>query len=117
MLKDEDKWYIKGYKIYRSNAPEHRKGVAILCSTELICQTYITYKDNLGRFIKIKIKTNNEKEYTIAWDIESTMEQHPEIIPPELKEADINGDTLIKWTQGSEIKFLKNKNTHKAMNI
>lgn len=45
------------------------------------------------------------------------MEQHPEIIPPELKEADINGDTLIKWTQGSEIKFLKNKNTHKAMNI
>ena len=56
MLKDEDKWYIKGYKIYRSNAQEHRKGVAILCSTELICQTYITYKDNLGRFIKIKIK-------------------------------------------------------------
>ena len=42
MLKDEDKWYIKGYKIYRSNNPEHRKGVVILCSTELICQTYIT---------------------------------------------------------------------------
>ena len=28
-------FYIKGYKIYLSNASEHRKGVAIICSTEL----------------------------------------------------------------------------------
>ena len=65
-------------KIYRFNAPEHRKGISIFCSIELICQTYITYKDNLERFIKIKIKTNNEKEYTIACAyVEQTMEKHP----------------------------------------
>ena len=38
-----------------------------------------------GKFIKIKIKTNNENEYTIACAyIETTMEQHPEIIPQEI---------------------------------
>ena len=92
MLKDEDKWYIKGYKIYRSNATEHRKGVAILVSTELLCQTYIVYKDNIGRFLKIKIKSDNGKEYTIACAyVEPTMEHHPEIVPNEIKEADIIG--------------------------
>ena len=86
MLKDEDKWFIKGYKIYRSNATEHRKGVAILVSTELLCQTYIVYKDNIGRFLKIKIKSDNGKEYTIACAyVEPTMEHHPEIVPNENK--------------------------------
>ena len=103
MLKDEDKWYIKGYKIYRSNASEHRKGVAIICSTELLCQSYIIYKDNYGRFIKIKIKTNNEEEYTIACAyIEPTMEQHPEIIPQEIREANIIGGDLNQMNSGLE---------------
>ena len=101
MLKDEDKWFIKGYKIYRSNASEHRKGVAILVSTELLCQTYIVYKDNLGRFLKIKIKADNGKEYTIACTyVEPTMEHHPEIIPTEIKEADIIGGDFNKMNTG-----------------
>ena len=101
MLKDEDKWFIKGYKIYRSNASEHRKGVAILVSTELLCQTYIVYKDNLGRFLKIKIKADNGKEYTIECAyVEPTMEHHPEISPTEIKEADIIGGDFNKMNTG-----------------
>jgi len=101
MLKDEDKWFIKGYKIYRSNATEHRKGVAILVSTELLCQTYIVYKDNIGRFLKIKIKSDNGKEYTIACAYaEPTMEHHPEIVPNEIKEADIIGGDFNQMNTG-----------------
>ena len=52
-------------------------------------------------FIKIKIKTNNEKEYTVACAyIEPSMEKHPEIIPPEIKEADIIGSDLNQMNTG-----------------
>ena len=52
-LTQDDKIYIKGYRIFRSNGQAHRKGVAILISESSICDKYITYKDNQGRFIKI----------------------------------------------------------------
>ena len=81
--------------------------VAVLRNAELICQTYITYKDNLGRFIKIKIKTNNVKEYTIICAYtEQTKEQHPEIIPPEIKEADIIGGDINQMN--TELKKIPN---------
>ena len=35
MLNEYHKMYIKGYKIYRSNSIDNRKGVAILISNEL----------------------------------------------------------------------------------
>ena len=58
----KEKMYIKGFKIFRSDGHNHRKGVATLISTNLICNKYITFKDGEGRFLKIKIKTPEGKE-------------------------------------------------------
>lgn len=96
-LTQDDKIYIKGYRIFRSNGQTHRKGVAILIAENLICDKYITYKDNQGRFIKIKLKTPEDKHITISnIYIEPDMKNHPEIIPEEILEGDIIGGDLNK---------------------
>ena len=102
-LTDDEKIYIKGYKIYRSNGISHRKGVAILIAENLLCDKYITYKDNQGRFIKVKLKTPNEKHITISnIYVEPDMKNHPEIIPEEILEADIIGGDLNKMDTNME---------------
>ena len=49
MLNEYHKMYIKGYKIYRSNSTDNRKGVAIIINNELDCQTYQVKKSTTGR--------------------------------------------------------------------
>ena len=72
-----EKMYIKGYKIFRSDGQNHRKGVATLLATNLQCDKYSIYKDEFGRFLKTKIKTQEGKETTIAnIYIEPTMREH-----------------------------------------
>ena len=46
MLKKSDKLYMKGFKIYRADNSERRKGVAILISNELKSLNQITEKDD-----------------------------------------------------------------------
>ena len=96
-LTQEDKIFIKGYRIYRSNGNTHRKGVAVLISENLLCDKYITYKDSQGRFLKIKLKTPEDRHITISnIYIEPDMKNHPEIIPEEIIEGDIIGGDLNK---------------------
>ena len=63
MLKDNDKMYIKGFRIYRSNR-EFRKGTVILVSNLIDPQTYIVMKSQQVRYLKLKIK-NEKRKYWI----------------------------------------------------
>ena len=49
MLNEYHKMYIKVYKIYRSNFIDNRKGVAILISNELDCNSYEINSSTIGR--------------------------------------------------------------------
>ena len=53
--------YIKGFKIFQSDGHNHRKEVPALIATNLISDKYITFKDEEGRFLKTKIKTQEGK--------------------------------------------------------
>ena len=64
ILKPVDKFYLKNFKIYRANA-KSRKGVAIIVSNQLDCDTYKTIEDKYGRYIQIKLKNEDEIKYYI----------------------------------------------------
>ena len=49
----------KGYKIYRADA-KFRKGVVILISKRLKCDSYKTIEYEDGRFLQIKLKNEQE---------------------------------------------------------
>ena len=96
-LTNKEKMYIKGYKIFRSDGINHRKGVATLISTTLICDKYKIYEDDHGRFLKTKLKTPEGKETTISnIYTEPTMKEHIEIIPEAILNGDIIGGDLNK---------------------
>ena len=105
MLKDNDKMYIKGYRIYRSNS-EFRKGTAILISNSIDAQTYVVMKSQEGRYLKLKIK--NEKDNTeitisniyLEPDKENSYE---ELIPEGIRNADCIGGDLNKAETGMAI--------------
>ena len=59
MLKDTDKIYVKGYRVYRSSNSEFRKETAILISNSIDAQTYIVMKYEITRR---KISENENKE-------------------------------------------------------
>ena len=107
MLNEYHKMYIKGYKIYRSNSTDNRKGVAILINNELDCQTYKVNNSTTGRYIKVKIKPigkDIEEEYTIASIyVEPDNENNYEtLIPEQIQNSTIiggdmnNADTKMK---------------------
>ena len=105
MLKDNDKMYIKGYRIYRSNS-EFRKGTAILISNSIDAQTYIVMKSQEGRYLKLKIK--NEKENTELTISNIYLEpdkqnSYEELIPEGVRNADCIGGDLNKAETGMSI--------------
>ena len=55
MLASENKFFIKGYKIYKASA-KSRKGVAIIVSNQIDCDSYKTIEDLEGRYLQIKLK-------------------------------------------------------------
>ena len=99
MLNEYHKIYIKGYKIYRSNSIDNRKGVAILISKELDCQSYQVNSSSTGRYIKVKIKPNIneiEEEYTLSSIyVEPENENNYETIIPEY----IQNSTIRRYEQ------------------
>ena len=54
---NDDKLYLEGYKIYRSdNESQRRKGVAIIINNNLIIDAQKIAADPNGRFLKVRIK-------------------------------------------------------------
>ena len=85
MLIKSNKLFLKGYKIYRADNIERRKGVAILISNELKSMNQIIEKDeNNGRYIQIKISADDETKESIILNniyVEPDQESNNQIIP------------------------------------
>jgi hypothetical protein len=98
-LKNTDKFYIKGYRIFRSNNENaRRKGCAILISNRLNVNVDIVDKDNVnGRFIKLNLicqETNNIRSISsIYLEPQSKYE-----IPCYIFESDIIGSDLNDYS-------------------
>ena len=104
-MKKEDKLYMKGYKIFRADNKNRRRGVAILISTELDCKTYITEKDEDGRFIQVKLR--NEEVYgefqISSLYVEPENEKNKLLIPESIWESEHFGGDLNKMNSGCDI--------------
>ena len=50
MLKENDAFYIKNYRIFRANS-KFRRGVAIIISKQLDCDAYKIIEDTEGRYL------------------------------------------------------------------
>ena len=76
--------YMKGYRIYRADNSERRKGVAILVSDELKSLNKITKKDDTnGRYIQLKITADDNSHEVFILNniyIEPDQENNKEII-------------------------------------
>ena len=69
MLKKEDKFYMKGFKIYRADNEERRKGVTILISNQLKSLNQTTLKDDInGRYIQVIITADDETNQAIKFN-------------------------------------------------
>ncbi len=64
----------------------------------------MTFKDDRGRFIKVKLKTPDDEYITISnIYIEPDMKDHIEIIPQEILQADIIAGQLNKMSTNMDI--------------
>lgn len=100
MLQEKNKLYMKGYKIYRSDATINRRGVAILISEQLDCKPYIILKDPYGRYLQVKLRneqTNQEIIISTAY-VEPNEEDNPSIIPQEIWDCPFFAGDLNKMT-------------------
>ena len=102
MLKQGDKMYLKGFKIYRADSDIRRKGVAILISNELDCTSYITEKDDEGRYIQVKLKNQNSYEEFLISSvyIEPTNERNKHLIPDSIWDSEHFGGDLNNMNTG-----------------
>ena len=83
MLKENDTFYIKNYRIFRANS-NFRRGVAIIISKPLDCDAYKTIEDIEGRYIQVKLK-NKKTEITISTAyVELILYNDPRIRPENL---------------------------------
>ena len=107
MLKQSYKMYTKGFKIYKADNSERRKGVAILVSDELKSLNQITEKDDSnGRYIQIKITADDESQEAIELNniyIEPDQENNKEIIPQSIWQSDHIAGDMNKMNTGFTI--------------
>ena len=116
MLKKTDKLYMKGYKIYRADNSERRKGVAFLISNELKSLNQITEKDETnGRYIQIKITADDNTNNSILFNniyIEPDQENNKEIIPQSIWQSEHIAGDMNKTNTGfaveSNVYHIKN---------
>lgn len=116
MLKRSDKMYMKGYRIYRADNSERRKGVAILVSDELKSLNQITEKDDTnGRYIQLKITADDNSHEVFLLNniyIEPDQENNREIIPESIWQSEHIAGDLNKMNTGftieSNIYHIKN---------
>ena len=107
MLKKSDKLYMKGFKIYRADNGERRKGVAILISNELKSLNQITEKDDYnGRFIQVKLTSDDDSSESIIFNniyIEPDQENNKEIIPQTIWQSEHIAGDMNKTNRGFSI--------------
>ena len=96
---------MNGFKIYRKDNSERRKGVAILISNELKSLNQITEKDVYnGRFIQGKLTSDKDSSESIIFsNIYIEKENNNEIIPQTIWQSEhISGD-MNKMNSGLSI--------------
>ena len=117
MLKRSDKMYMKGYRIYRADNSERRKGVAILVSDELKSLNQITEKDDTnGRYIQLKITADDNSHEVFLLNniyIEPDQENNEEIIPESFWQSKHIAGDLNKMNTG----FTIESNTYHIKNM
>ena len=121
MLKRSDKMYMKGYRIYRADNSERRKGVAILVSDELKSLNQITEKDDTnGRYIQLKITADDNSHEVFLLNniyIEPDQENNKEIKPESIWQSEHIAGDLNKMNTGfrieSNIYHIKNMKKNK----
>ena len=98
-LREDEAWYVKGYRIFRSNnILGKRKGVAILVSNKINGTIKILTNDRYGRYIKLEIrdKESNSRKTLSAIYLEPPPLNEPydlNLIPDEVMDSDyIAGD-------------------------
>ena len=98
---------MKGYKIYRSDNSERRKGVAILVSEELKSLNQIMEKDDSnGRFIQVKISADDNTHENILLNniyIEPDQENNKELIPEIIWQSEHIAGDMNKMNTGYTI--------------
>ena len=97
MLTNE--FYIKNYKIYRSNATS-RKGVSILISKSLDCDTYKTIEDLNGRYLQVKMKNEYYEIFLGFAYVEPTKQNNFDILPKNIIESNIFSGDLNEMNSG-----------------
>ena len=87
----EDTMYLKGYRIYRADAENRRKGVMILINTKLQVKTSKLLCDPAGRYLKLRLtNTTNDAVTTIsAVYLEPSAENEQSLIDDAVWTADI----------------------------
>ena len=88
---------MNGFKIYRKDNSERRKGVAILISNELKSLNQITEKDDYnGRFIQVKLTSDDDSSESNIFNniyVEPDQVNNKEIIPQTIWQSEhIAGD-------------------------
>ena len=99
MLTKDDKFYIKNYKIYRSNAIT-RKGVSIIISNTLDCDTYKTIEDLNGRYLQVKMKNEESEIFLGVAYVEPSEENNSNILPKNILKSNLFSGDLNKMNSG-----------------
>ena len=84
--------YVNGYRVYKENGINHRKGVAILINSDLDLNAMKVNVDAQGRYVKIRItdNTTGDKRSLVSIYIEPGREgEYESLIPESIKNANI----------------------------
>jgi len=98
---------MNGFKIYRADKSELRKGVAILISNELKSLNQITEKNDYnGRFIQVKLTSDDDSSESIIFNniyVEPDQENNKEIIPQTIWQSEHIAGDMNKMNSGFSI--------------
>ena len=92
MLTKDYKFYIKNYKIYRSNSVT-KKRISRIISNTLDCDSYKTIEDLNGRYLQLKMKNEEREIFLGVAYIEPSEENNLNILPKNIIESNISQET------------------------
>lgn len=104
-LDENSQWYQKGYRIYRANNPNNRKGVAVLISNDIKLKAKRIQHDPDGRFLKVTLQKEDStyiKTIGCAY-LEPSNQENISIIPSSVRNSDIFAGDLNKAMSGLTI--------------
>jgi hypothetical protein len=101
-LTKQDNFYLRDFKIYRSDAENRRKGVMIGVRKSLNCKTEVIETDQDGRFIKVSITDNfSRKSRTVG----AAYIQPTSVNKIQIPESLLNADIFIGDVNGMPTAF------------